>query len=131
MFPARIWRQFPQRYRLEASVCKKCGKRYYPPRQVCAECGSRKFEEYKLPEEGKLETFTVIRVAPSQFSDQAPYAVGIIKFDDGLQMMGQIADCDIDKLKIGLKMRLEFRKVQADGTHGVLSYAHKFVPKWY
>ncbi len=131
MFPARIWRQFPQRYRLEASVCKKCGKRYYPPRLVCAECGSRKFEAYKLPEEGKLETFTVIRVAPSQFSDQAPYAVGIVKFNDGLQMMGQIADCDIDKLKIGLKMRLEFRKVQADGTHGVLSYAHKFVPKWY
>ena len=131
MFPARIWRQFPQRYRLEASVCKKCGKRYYPPRLVCAECGSRKFEAYKLPEEGKLETFTVIRVAPSQFSDQAPYAIGIIKFNDGLQMMGQIADCDIDKLKIGLKMRLEFRKVQADGTHGVLSYAHKFVPKWY
>jgi uncharacterized OB-fold protein len=131
MFPARIWRQFPQRYRLEASVCKKCGKRYYPPRLVCAECGSRKFEAYKLPEEGKLETFTVIRVAPSQFSDQTPYAIGIIKFSDGLQMMGQIADCDIDKLKIGMRMRLEFRKIQVDGTHGVLSYAYKFVPKWY
>ncbi len=131
MFPSRIWREMPQRYRLEAAVCKKCGKRYYPPRLVCAECGGRQFDTYVLPEEGKLLTFTVIRTPASQFSDLAPYAMGIIKFDDGLQMMGQIADCDIDKLKIGQKMRLEFRKIQTDDTHGVLSYAYKFIPKWY
>ena len=41
MFPARIWREMPQRYRLEAAECKGCGKRYYPPRQVCPECGGR------------------------------------------------------------------------------------------
>jgi len=131
MFPSRIWREMPQRYRREASRCKKCGKRFYPPRLVCPECGGRKFETYNMPETGKLETFTVIRVAPSQFSDQAPYAIGVIAFDDGLQMMGQIVDGDLEALKIGQEMRLEFRKVQADGTHGVLSYAHKFVPKWY
>ena len=131
MFPARIWREMPQRYRLEASVCKKCGKRYYPPRLVCAECGSRKFETYVLPDEATLTTFTVIRTPASQFSDQAPYAIGIAAFDDGLQMMAQIADCDPEKLKIGQKVRLEFRKIQSDGTHGVLSYSYKFVPKWY
>jgi uncharacterized OB-fold protein len=121
----------PQRYRLEASVCKKCGKRYYPPRLICAECAGRKFDTYVLPEEAKLVTFTVIRTPASQFADQSPYAMGIVKFDDGLQMMGQIADCDIDKLKVGQKMRLEFRKIQIDGSHGVLSYAYKFIPKWY
>jgi uncharacterized OB-fold protein len=121
----------PQRYRLEASVCKKCGKRFYPPRLICDDCGGRKFETYVLPESATLETYTVIRVAPSQFSDQAPYAIGIAKFDDGLRMMAQIADCDPDKLKAGMKVRLEFRKIQSDGHHGVLSYAHKFVPQWY
>jgi len=131
MFPSRIWREMPQRYRLEAAVCKKCGKRYYPPRLICVECGSRKFDTYVLPEEAKLVTFTVIRTPASQFSDQAPYAMGIVKFEDGLQMMGQIADCDIDKLKIGQTMRLEFRKIQIDGPHGVLSYSYKFIPKWY
>lgn len=131
MFPSRIWREMPQRYRLEAAECKKCGKRYYPPRLVCAECGGRKFESYKLAEEAVLETFTIIRVAPSQFSDQAPYAIGIAKFDGGVRMMAQIADCDLDKLKIGMAVRLEFRKIQTDGSHGVLSYSYKFVPKWY
>lgn len=131
MFPSRVWREFPQRYRREAAKCKKCGKRFYPPRLVCDECGSRKFETYVIPEEATLETYTVIRVGPSQFSDQQPYAIGIAKFDDGLRMMAQITDCDFEKLKTGMKLRLEFRKVQVDDTHGVLSYAHKFVPKWY
>jgi uncharacterized OB-fold protein len=131
MFPSRIWREMPQRYRLEAAKCKKCGKRYYPPRLVCAECGGRDFENYVLPEEAALQTFTVIRVAASQFSDQSPYAIGIVRFDDGLQMMGQIADCEIDKLEIGMKVRLEFRKIQSHDSHGVLSYSYKFIPKWY
>lgn len=131
MFPSRIWREMPQRYRLEASKCKKCGKEFYPPRLICDKCGSRKFETYNLPEEGKLATFTIIRTPASQFSDEAPYAIGIIKFKGGLQMMGQIVDCEFDKLKIGMNMRLEFRRVQTHEHHGVLSYAHKFVPKWY
>jgi len=121
----------PQRYRLEAAKCTKCGARYYPPRLVCKDCGNRKFEHYTLPTEATLQTFTVIRTPASQFSDQAPYAIGIAKFDDGLQMMAQIADCEVDKLKIGMKVRLEFRKIQVDGSHGVLSYSYKFVPKWY
>ena len=121
----------PQRYRLEAAICKKCGKRYYPPRLICAECGCRKFETYNLPEIGKLLTFTVIRTPASQFSDESPFAMGIIKFKDGLQMMGQIVDCEFDKLKIGMDLRLEFRKIQSHEGHGVISYAHKFVPKWY
>lgn len=121
----------PQRYRLEASKCKKCGKSFYPPRLICDKCGSRKFESYTLPEEGKLMTFTVIRTPASQFSDEAPYALGIVKFPDGVQMMGQIVDCEFDKLKIGQAMRLEFRRIQTHEKHGVLSYAHKFVPKWY
>jgi len=29
---ARYWREIPQRYRLEASRCCKCGKTAYPPR---------------------------------------------------------------------------------------------------
>ena len=131
MFPARIWREMPQRYRLEAAVCKKCGKRYYPPRLVCAECGCRKFDSYVLPEEATIKTFTIIRTPASQFSDIAPYAIAIVAFDDGLQIMGQVVDCDLDKLKIGQKVRLEFRRIQTHDTHGVLSYGYKFVPKWY
>jgi len=131
MFPSKVRREMPQRYRLEASKCKKCGKMFYPPRLICDACGSRKFDTEVLPELAKLVTYTVIRTPASQFSDQAPYAMGIVEFANGVKMMGQIADCDIEKLKTGMDMRLEFRKIQVHGTHGVLSYSYKFIPKWY
>lgn len=131
MFPARDWREYPHRYRLEAYKCKKCGKIVFPRRLVCPECGHREFEKEILPDTGKVVTFTVIRVAPSQFSDEAPYALAIAELTNGVKLTAQLADCDVDEIKVGMEVRIEFRRVQTDSHHGVLSYAYKFVPKWY
>ena len=92
MLSARYWREMPQRYRLEAQKCKKCGKIYFPPRLVCSECKSQDFEKYKLKDRGKLLTYTIIRIAPSQFIDQAPYAIGIVELDEGVKLLTQITD---------------------------------------
>jgi uncharacterized OB-fold protein len=128
MFPARYWREIPQRYRMEAKKCKKCGKIYFPPRVICSGCKSHDFELLKLKDEGKLLTYTVIRVAPSQFVDQTPYAMGIVKLDDGVNLLAQIVDCEPEQLQIGMKLKLEFRKIQQDGEAGILCYGYKCVP---
>ena len=125
---ARTWREIPQRYRLEAAKCGSCGKIHFPPRLVCSGCRGRKFAPVTLAREGKVETFTVIRVAPSGFSDLGPYAVGIVALDDGVRLTTQIADCDPARLAIGQRVRLEFRKVQQDGESGVIAYGYKAVP---
>ena len=125
---ARYWREIPQRYRLEASKCKGCGAIWFPPRLVCAECGKREFEAHKLADQGKVQTFTVIRVAPTEFCDEAPYAVGIVELDDGVAIQCQIADCEPDELEIGMPVRIEFRKVKQDGEAGILYYGYKAVP---
>jgi uncharacterized protein len=131
MFPSRIWRESKHRYRLEAGKCKKCGKIFMPFRLICSECGHREFDTIKLPDTGKLMSFTVIRVATTMFADQAPYAVGIAELDNGFKLMAQITDCDVDNLKVGMEIRIEFRRIQTDSHQGVLSYGYKFVPKWY
>jgi len=125
---SRYWREVPQRYRYEAAKCTKCGKIFFPPRLVCNGCRGREFETVTLAQEGALETFTVIRVAPTGFGDETPYAVGIIKLDDGVRITSQVVDCDVEKLNIGDRVRLEFRKVQEDGESGVICYGYKFVP---
>lgn len=124
----RYWREIPQRYRLEAGKCKKCGKVYFPPRIICAECKSQEFETVNLQKEGKLLTYTIIRVAPSQFMDQAPYAMGVVELNDGVKILSQIADCDLDKLEIGQKVRIEFRKIYQEGEAGIICYGYKCVP---
>jgi len=123
----RYWREIPQRYRLEAAKCTKCGKILYPPRLICPQCKNRVFEKIVLPNTGKIETFTVIRVPPSQFQDQAPYALGIIELDNGVRITSQIVDCEFSDLAIGKPVRMEFRRIQADGESGILAYGHKCI----
>ncbi len=95
---------------------------------ICDACGSQQFEAVKLAETGKVVTYTIIRVPPHQFVDQAPYAVGIVELDDGVKIVGQIVDCDFDEIKIGQDVKLEFRKLSDVGESGILCYGYKFVP---
>lgn len=127
--PARYWREIPQRYRLEANKCTACEKIYFPPRQVCSLCGSLKFEPTRLAEKGKLLTYTIIRVPPHQFADLAPYAVGIVELEDGVRLTAQIVDCSFEELRIGLPVKIEFRRIYEEGEAGVIYYGYKFVPE--
>jgi uncharacterized OB-fold protein len=127
MISARYAREVPQRYRLEASKCKNCGHINFPPRLVCRKCNARSFEVVALSDEGKLVSFTVVRVAAEQFSKETPYAVGIIELNDGVRLTAQIADAEIDELQVGQKVRLVFRKIQEEGKSGILCYGYKAV----
>ena len=127
--PSRYWREIPQRYRLEANKCESCDTAFFPPRLICPECKNRELVSAKLAEAGKVISFTIIRVPPHQFSDQAPYAVGIVELDDGLKLTGQIVDCGFDDIKIGQRVKIEFRKIFEVGESGILCYGYKFVPE--
>jgi uncharacterized OB-fold protein len=124
---ARYWREIPQRYRLEVGKCRGCGKAFFPPRMVCDQCGSREFETVRAKDEGTILTHTVIRVPPSELSDEAPYAVGIVELDEGPRITTQIADCDFDELAVGKRVRIEFRKISEEGKAGVICYGYKAV----
>jgi uncharacterized OB-fold protein len=127
--PSRYWREIPQRYRLEAAKCKKCGAISFPPRLICPACKGREFGPIILADKGKVITYTIIRVAPQPFVDQSPYAVGIVELDDGVRLTGQIVDCNFEDLKTGARVRIEFRKIYQEGESGVIYYGYKFVPE--
>ncbi len=99
-----------------------------PPRLVCSACRGQEFTRVILAQDGVIETFTIIRVAPSGFGDEAPYAVAIIRLDDGVKITAQVVDCDPESLAIGDRVRREFRRLQQDGESGILCYGYKFVP---
>lgn len=125
--PARYAREEAQRYRLEAAKCKACGKVHFPPRRVCP-CGGTEFETINLPRTGKVLAHTVIRVGPSQFKDETPYVNAIVELDGGVKINCMLADVDPSKVRRGMKVRLEFRKVMKMGTSGILCYGYKAVP---
>ncbi len=127
--PSRYWREIPQRYRLEANKCETCDIKFFPPRLLCPQCKKRDLVSAKLAERGKILTYTIIRVPPHQFADQAPYAVGVVELDDGVMLTAQIVDCDFEELKVGKRVRIEFRKIFQEGESGILCYGYKFVPE--
>ena len=81
----------------------------------------------KLSREGKILTFTIIRVGPDKFSKETPYVVAIILLNDGVRLTAQVADCDVDKVEIGDKVKLVFRKIQDEGKSGLHCYGYKAV----
>jgi uncharacterized OB-fold protein len=113
---------------MEAGKCTKCGMVHFPPRRVCSACSGREFETVVLPGTGTVETFTVIHVGPTAFTDQTPYAVAIVKLADGTAITTQLVDCDPAAIEIGLPVRIEFRKIFGEGEDGVLCYGYKAVP---
>ncbi len=131
MFSSRNWREYPHRYRTEASKFKKSGKTYIPKRLIDPETGDTEQETVRLPETGKVLTYTIIRIAPSQWGDNAPYALAIVEMTDGTRLMAQMTDVAMEDVKVGMEIRLEFRRIQNEGSHGVISYGYKAVPKWF
>jgi uncharacterized OB-fold protein len=126
--PARAWREYPQRYRLEAAKCSACSKILYPPRLVCPACGGRSFTPETLPREGKVVTYTVIRVPPAGFTEQTPLPLALVELTNGVRLMVQIGDVETpETLEIGMPVRLEFRRISWDGEAGVIFYGHKAV----
>jgi uncharacterized OB-fold protein len=127
--PSRYWREIPQRYRLEANKCETCDTKFFPPRLLCPQCKRRDLVPVKLAEKGKIITYTIIRVPPHQFVDQAPYAMGVVELDDGVKLTAQIVDCDFEELKVGQRVKVEFRKIFQQGESGIICYGYKFVPE--
>ncbi len=128
MSSPRSWRHYPQRYRYEAAVCTKCGKVHFPPRLICDACKGREFTTKTMARTGKILTHTIVRVGPSNFADQSPFAVAVVEMDDGPRITCQVADWNQGQLTIGQKVRLEFRKIYDEGASGIINYGYKAVP---
>jgi len=126
--PARTWREIPQRYRYEGAKCTTTGKVWFPPRLVCPDEKCRDFEKVVLSGDGEVVTYTVVSVAEPRFADQVPYVVAIVGMSDGARITAMIADVDPEEVKIGMKVRIEFRKMYSDGEAYLHCYGYKCVP---
>ena len=109
-FTIESFYKFIAEEKLMAARCGQCGKLLIPPRPVCTECYSKDLEWTQLDGEGKLLTYTVIHVSPKQFESMTPYVVGIVKLVEGPQIPGMIRDIEPGKIRVDMKLRMEFDK---------------------
>ena len=128
---ARFWREIPQRYNIMGNKCGSCERVFFPPREACPDCRRKSFgkmEDIKLSGIGEIVTYTIIHVGSEVFKEQIPYPIAIIKLEEGPQITAQIVDCNINDVKIGMKVEDTFRRIQEDGYTGAIYYGYKFKP---
>jgi uncharacterized OB-fold protein len=132
MSVARNWRETPGRYNLIGTKCANCGRVYFPRRSICPECRRSslgRMEEFKLKDEGVVFTYSVIHEAPAENSRLKPYAIAMVRTDDGVLITGQLVDVDPEKIEIGMPVRAVLRKLGENGPSGIINYGYKFAPK--
>jgi uncharacterized protein len=83
---------------LKATRCGECGKLSVPAGRSCPFCGSQGGAAVSLSGRGRLISWTVIRVAPSRYADEAPYAVGLLQLEEGPRLTARISG-EVDGLK--------------------------------
>lgn len=72
--------------------CNACDKLNMYPRHACPFCQSRSLGWQRVSGKGRLHTFTVLRAgAPQGFEQDLPYAMCIVKLDEGVQLMARLA----------------------------------------
>lgn len=76
---------------LRIQTCNACGTHIMYPRHRCIACGSADLGWTVASGRGQLHTFTVVRaVAPTGFEDELPYGLGVVKLEEGVQLLARL-----------------------------------------
>jgi uncharacterized protein len=82
--------------------CTACGAAHHYPRARCPFCGSERTEWTEASGRGTVYSYSVFRRAP------IPYAIAYVTLEEGVTLMTNLVDCDLDALRIGQAVRVVF-----------------------
>lgn len=83
--------------------CEKCQELHYYPRPSCPFCGHGETKWVESKGTGTIYTYSVTRRV------EVPYCFAFVTLDEGVTMMTNIADCDLDSVRIGQRVRVVFK----------------------
>ncbi len=124
----RTWRLQQQRYRLVGERCDRCGAVLFPPRDVCPECEAPAKTPFTFSGRGEIYSYSTVYHPPAGFQDSAPYAVALVRLEEGPLVAAQLTDVEAKEVAIGMPVEMVTRRIRADGEEGVITYGYKFRP---
>lgn len=87
--------------------CSDCGAHHHYPRALCPFCFSDKVQLAPAKGTGEIYSYSVSRRA-----GPIVYCIAYVKLDEGVTMLTNIVDCDLDTVKVGQKVKVTFRKTE-------------------
>jgi uncharacterized OB-fold protein len=93
------------RGKLMLKKCTACNEVHHYPRALCPFCWSDKVEWVEAKGTGVIYTYSVTRRG-----GPVPYCIAYVTLDEGVRMMTNIVDTDLDTIRIGQKVKVVFKK---------------------
>ncbi len=84
--------------------CADCGETHFYPRAICPLCFSDNTEWVEASGKGRIYTYSVTRRA------EVPFAIAYVTLEEGVTMLSNIVEADLDALAIGQAVEVTFRQ---------------------
>lgn len=93
--------------RLLVKYCTACGQYHHYPRAICPHCFSDQTEWRDAKGTGTVYTCSVLRRGVP-----VAYCIAYVTLDEGVSMLTNIVDCDLDAVRIGQKVKVVFKPTE-------------------
>jgi len=98
-----------RRQELRLQQCDRCGHIRFYPSPVCSNCTAFEHRWVQVSGRGQVLTYTVIHRPPSAFfADKVPYALILVKLDEGPVMMANLLNALPEAAAIDMRVRVVF-----------------------
>ena len=95
---------------LKLRTCTACRKPHWYPRPLCPFCmGDTEWTD-------AAGTGTIYSVSVTRRAGPIPYAIAYVALDEGVTMLTNIVDCDLDALRIGQRVEICFKPAEGGGV---------------
>ncbi|MGW1539394.1 bifunctional MaoC family dehydratase N-terminal/OB-fold nucleic acid binding domain-containing protein [Streptomyces sp. NPDC002309] len=98
-----------ERHELLIQRCGACQALRFPWLPGCEACGGLDWDTVRASGDGTVHSYVVMHHPPFPAFDP-PYAVGLIELAEGVRIVSNVVGVPYDKVRIGMPVRLEFRR---------------------
>jgi uncharacterized OB-fold protein len=106
-----------KRRQLVVQRCLDCGACRFPAREICSACLSAKSDWTPVSGRGEVFSFNVMhQVYHPGFAAEVPYAVVLVKLDEGPKINSNLVGIAPHEIRIGMPVRVVFEDVSDEVT---------------
>ncbi|RME27854.1 MAG: hydroxymethylglutaryl-CoA synthase family protein, partial [Deltaproteobacteria bacterium] len=124
-----LWRERHMLHGLVGGRCEKCGTVQFPMMDVCVnpECRAHHTQKPEpfADKPAKVKTFTGDFLS---YTVDPPAIYGMVQFEGGGRFMADFTDAELDGVRVGMPVRMMFRRRYRDKERGFTGYFWKAAP---
>ena len=103
--------------RLMVQKCDACGTLRFPAYELCSQCLSTRSSWAPVSGRGEVYSFNIMhQVYHPAFAAEVPYAVVVVKLEEGPKIVSNLAGIKPHEIKCGMPVEVFFEKLSDEVT---------------